>query len=481
MSIAIEELRETVDESFVGIRLNTTKVKPVHIANGLFRAILSETNSTKLLHRFVFHQKATGEIPSGHDIDSVVSDLLECEAIEPGIEPDDIAMFRRQLKRVVSADDGVFTGQMQSYSAGSSPFLSKDTVGQDAGGFVASWLEFINSPLFEQIEKCLHDETDIVTQICQPLLNDETAPFEIFADIEDLKFTKSQLKGRNKNKQWIGLEEAAQTLATNLQEHPDKLFRLRMAVLFAAFVVLRHVTSLESYYDKDKKNSPPPFLLDFGINGDLKDASKQSYSRCTQSIARFYSFAFGEVLKKTHTAEQLTRCKPPRYKEGIKKKIDDQGDNLWKVKRGSAKKAKNKFLIFGEAIFDILALQAEADPIRYFRGLGRRIGLLHPPKGAAVPWFRPKQDLVELMIYCCVEPGESIELITLCEHMYRRFGILVGGGTLDESVLESNGIYTWDRDSLNENVAAFSFSLVDHGFATQLADGVMKVSLEVLV
>jgi hypothetical protein len=481
MSIAIEELRKTVDGSFVGIRLNTTKVKPVHLANGLFRAILGKTASTRLLHRFVFHQEATGEIPPGHDLDSVISDLLDCEAIEPGIDPEKIAAFRRQLKQVVSADNGVFTGQMQSYSAGAAAFLSKDTVGQDAGGFVASWLQFIGSPLYKQIEQCLHDQTDIVSQLCQPLLTNETEPFEIFANIEDLKFTESQLRVRNKNTQWAGLEKAAETLASNLQIHPDKLFRLRMTVLFSAFVVMRHVSSLESYYDKEKSNSPPPFLLEFGFNGNLKDASKQSYSRCTQSIARFYSFAFGEVLKKTHTADQLMRCSPPRYKEGTKKKVDEQGDNVWKVKRESAKTAKNKFLLFGEAIFDILALQAEADPIRYFRGLGRRIGLLHPPNGGTVPWFRPKHDLVELMIYSCIEPNESLELSFLCERMYERFGILVGGGATDESVLESNGIFSWDRDSLAENSTAFSSALVDHGFATQLADGVLKVSLEVMV
>ena len=129
MSIAIEELMEVVDETFVGIRLNTPKVKPVHIANGLFRAVLGETNSTKLLHRFVFHQKArTGEIPAGHEIDLVMNDLLELEALEPGVESDDVAAFRRQLKRIVSADNGVFTGQMQSYSAGASSFLSRDTI-----------------------------------------------------------------------------------------------------------------------------------------------------------------------------------------------------------------------------------------------------------------------------------------------------------------------------------------------------------------
>jgi hypothetical protein len=368
---------------------------------------------------------------------------------------------------------------MQSYSAGSSAFLSKDSIGQDAGEFVASWLTFVASPLREQIEACINDQTDIVSQICLPLLNDETTSFDISVDIETLKFTRSQLKGRSKSRHWRGFESAATTLGQHLETHPDKLFRLRLVVMLSSVIVMRHVASLETYYDKDKDEAPP-FLLDFGVNGDLRDAAKQSYSRCTQSIARFYAFAFGQELKRTHSAEQLTKCTPPRYKEKKTSKVTAHGDTIWKLKKEAAKRSRNKFECYGEAVFDILSLYANANAISYFKNLGWRSGLIHPKSGAAVPWFRPKQVLVELLVYCCVEPGESLEISKLCERLWQRFGILVGGGQVDEEVLQANSIYSWDRDSLRENTIAFGQSLVDHGFATELADGVMKVSMEVV-
>ena len=140
MSIEIKELRDNVDRAYVGIRLNTDKVKPVHIANGLFREASESIADTKLLHRFVFDQTNKGVVPKGHALDDLLEDLGDAESLESGIENSEISKFRRQLKKVVSADDGVFTGQMQSYSAASTAFLSKDTVGQDAGGFFVAWL-----------------------------------------------------------------------------------------------------------------------------------------------------------------------------------------------------------------------------------------------------------------------------------------------------------------------------------------------------
>ena len=476
MSFAIEELRRQVDERYVGIRLNTTKVKPVHIANGLFRCVTSQTRSTKLIHRFIFHQTAKGEVPRGHELESVLGSLIASGSIEKSIDSEFVGVFRRQLKRVLSADDGIFTGQMQSYSAGNSAFLSKDTVGQDAGEFIASWLEYVKSPLFKLIHDSLEASDDIVTQICQPLLENERIPYDSPWQFSDLEFASTHLKGRTRRGPWGGLESAASTLAAHLELHPDKLFRLRMAVIFSSLAVMRHISSLESYYDSSVHEAVVPFVLD---TGNLRNAAKQSYSKCTQSIARFYAIAFGEVLKRTYSAVSLSKCQPPKYKDGTQQKSDVQGASIWKLKREEAMSAKNKFRVFGEAVFDILGVQkTSADPIRYFRGIGRRIGLLHPPNGVAVPWFSAKHDLSELLVFCCVNVGETIEFPEFCNRLWSRFGIVVGGGELDEQILDDSGIYNFDRNALRENQKAFGSTLVDRGLASELADGVMKVSLK---
>ena len=40
MSLDVKRLGQDVHRLFVGVHLNTDKVKPVHIANGLFRTLL---------------------------------------------------------------------------------------------------------------------------------------------------------------------------------------------------------------------------------------------------------------------------------------------------------------------------------------------------------------------------------------------------------------------------------------------------------
>ena len=479
MSIEIKELRDSVDRAYVGIRLNTDKVKPVHIANGLFREASESIADTKLLHRFVFDQTNKGVVPKGHALDDLLEDLNDVESLESGIENSEISKFRRQLKKVVSADDGVFTGQMQSYSAASTAFLSKDTVGQDAGGFFVAWLEHIKSGLLEQIQECLESSEDVISVMCSPLLSEDNDDWERSVEVDELKFASSHLRKSAKSSHWTGLKLASETLAEHLHHQPDKLFHMRLVVSFASLVVLRHVAALESYYVKDAKL--PPFLLDFGMGNGLKEASKQSYSRCRSSISRFYAYAFGQELKRTHSVQDLSKCRPPVYADGNNTKLTQQGNAIWKLKKASIGSAKNKYNAFGEAIFDMLALNANATAIQYFKGLGGRIGLLHPKKGAAVPWFRPSPDLIELLLYCCLEPDEPpVELSELCNRFEERFGVLTGGGQNDEEILESNAIYSWDRDALSENVSNFKKLLIANGFATELADGITTVSTGVL-
>jgi len=86
-----------------------------------------------------------------------------------------------------------------------------------------------------------------------------------------------------------------------------------------------------------------------------------------------------------------------------------------------------------------------------------------------------------LLVYCGIEPGEPpLELCEMCNRLEERLGVLTGGGQNDEEILESNAIYSWDRDALNENVTNFKNLLIANGFATELADGITTVSIGVL-
>src|SRR5207248_8186409 len=60
---------------------------------------------------------------------------------------------------------------------------------------------------------------------------------------------------------WEGLVEAAGTLSLHLSAHPNKLFRLRLAVLFSSYVLVRHLANLEVCYVPKARNAVLPFLL----------------------------------------------------------------------------------------------------------------------------------------------------------------------------------------------------------------------------
>ncbi len=438
MTFAIEELKTKVDREYVGIRLNTEKVKPVHIANGLFRSLLGKIPSTDLLYRFVFYQTHKGIVPKGHDVDSLLTDLRDLDAITGSVSTDEVKAFRIALKRLLSADNAVYDKQMQSYSTGNHAFVTRDTVGQDAGEFIASWLSHVRSPLAKVICTALADDNDILSMLCKPLLEhstDHTSAYDTDVDVTKLRCASQSFKGRGKLPMWTGMEAAAATLSEHLRNHPDKLFRLRMSVLFAGIVVLRHVTLLERYYDDPSTAPPLPLLIDFdsGSSSRLTGAAKQSFARCTQSIARFYAAAFGVELKKIYSAADLMKLGAPTYKEGQKKKRDDDAAvQIWNLKRHAASESRDKFRLFGEAAYDILAVQAESDPIKFFRGLGRRIGILYPPHGVAIPWFSAKQDLIELLVCCTVAPNEVVLIPELCKRLWDRFGIVVGGTDSDQ-------------------------------------------------
>ena len=78
----IEEMRLAIERDFVGFSPSTTGVKPVHIANGLFRTVVDGAYPAAFLNQFVFSETVKGEIPHGHDLDTIYETLEEDNKID---------------------------------------------------------------------------------------------------------------------------------------------------------------------------------------------------------------------------------------------------------------------------------------------------------------------------------------------------------------------------------------------------------------
>lgn len=472
LMIRLEEYREKVDSKYVGLQPDTRSIKPVHIANGLFRGLLGKVSDTARLNRFVVERKADGTVPRGHAMAEIMTWLPSL--IEATPDETSLSALRSLYREVVDADSGVFLHKddMESYSAGFEAFVSADRIGQSAGEFIAVWLESIRSPLADVIVSALADVADPVSALCAPWFGATSTYVVPFSINDSPALAQRALQSHS----FEGARAAADTLAMHLESHPNKLSRLRRATLFASLIVIRHLFNLESYYVSNI--AQPPMLLAFCEADEIRSASLMSFTHCTAGMTRFYAWALGgELEQRFDSVDQIALDGPPVYKG--KQPVPDEVKDLWEGALAEADVNPPNFQVLGQALYDIMALQAEADPIFYVRRLGHRTGVLWPPDN-----FRPAKyfvfhpDVLDVVVRSCVGPGESVGLQELQTRMWNRWGMVVGGRSDDIRILLNSGIYQADTTALAENRNAFASKLVDLEFATLLADGVLKVKVE---
>ena len=165
-----------------------------------------------------------------------------------------------------------------------------------------------------------------------------------------------------------------------------------------------------------------------------------------------------------------------------KKKSTSELDTLWSLAKENARICDSEdeaLLIFGETMYDMLALEASSHPVNCVKVLGTSSGMLYPPDR-----FHPNkrfvlsQDALEMVLRSAVLPNEVLSGAELRMRLWDRFGIIVGGGSEDMRRLQSSGMLLQiDEDSLAHNFDAFASVLESMDFAEEMADGILQIRL----
>lgn len=484
----IKTTRDTIEKQYIGFSPNTTNVKPAHLANGMFRVLLQARYDTNRLFCFVYMTLKDGSPLLGSEPQTIYDQLVESGHINAKeVSVQQVGALRTALRKIVSADKAVYVGKaprtatqaldrMDSYSAGTAPFVSSDRIGQDGGEFLASWLQR-EAPAFTDVYRdALNQVDDPITILAAPLLDSEnlsqhTVDFSSTIGLNDtcppeLRHGMSRLGA------------AAERLASHLNAHPNKLARLRMGMLLGSFLLIRYLADLEHLYRPDTARGRPIFLLDFSTSDDhpIRAASQRSYVFVCQAMTRFYTWMFAQYLVQEFPIDDLVGM--PSY-SGKKKTADLQViAEIWQAAVEEHRDAVDPYHVYGQAVYDILAILAEATPVQYIRQIGIRCGFFSPPYNLQpTKQMATRQDMLEVLIRSVANQGDMLTLNDLQDRLWESFGIVIGGRSNDLDLLINAGIYQADSQALEQNQTAFVRHLRDLSFARLLADGVLEVQV----
>lgn len=486
--IYLRDARKAVDKEYVGFPPNGSSIKPVHIAGGSLRCIYGEYNRTMNIKRMALVSDAKGNIPSGNEADTVYSRLSENEKIEDSISENAVESMRNVMQRLLSADKGVYVVKglkdgMISYSAGSKYFLTGRAMYEDAGEFIGSIIRGYCPELAEYIKALLSKGNDPITLLFEPVLD---ADMEVFADQGQYEEVPA-FKGLKAGAQWFtkGLRDGGLCLLDNFEHHPNPLTQLRIFNFFCIISLIRYMTLLESFYCGENAR---PLLLDFsGKSPSLSSVarmSEMSYTQMYKSINRFYAWGYAEWLKKQgYTKDDLIKSQTPIYEKGksVSKASKEELEALWTLAKERAVNLDETsvYLTFGETMYDMLALEASSHPVTYIRALGTSAGMLYPPdKLHPNKRFMVSQDILEMLLRCCVKSGEVISGMEIRQRLWDRFGIIIGGSQFEMDKLKSSGmILQTDEDALEDNFSMFAATLESMDFAEVMADGILQIRM----
>lgn len=142
--VGTKELLESVYDEEFGFRLTNFSIKPVHVANGLARALSARTYDTtavmRLVRRYVRNQRL-GVDEERYPNAEILSDYSTAFAAPKAQEPDALRVTRlRSLAFDVLAADGAVFPTTQSFTLSNERFITTDPSDVRMGLFLSRLL-----------------------------------------------------------------------------------------------------------------------------------------------------------------------------------------------------------------------------------------------------------------------------------------------------------------------------------------------------
>jgi hypothetical protein len=489
---------DTLDAVFdldVGWRPVSGTIKPVHIANGLFRSLLRVQYPLETAVAFLRPDNGQEERTYEHLVQKTQNPRYAAFS-DPTRKPK-FEQLREFARGLLAADRAVFpSADHSSFSLTCRELISRDNNDRNVGAFAAGLLRGKdgNGRLSKLVMTWLPEKeqapADPVTALAWPLLSCEPQLLD--------GHEPNALRQNPKAAQIVGLlEQAANQLADHEATHSNRLAGLQRTVHFSILGLLAHAQALSANGDLAKR---PPLLLTACA---AKDSGLARASE--ESLARFF-IAFEDHLVQ-QLRVRLDRNDPVRYGsrksederlelpaqrrdsvarffEGIagykdapvNKKLLNQRLECWQ--RVSRLRGKDDAaLVMADTLVECYLTENKGgNPKAFLQGLACRAGLIYPyfEGRSAQKRLRPTVEMLEVLVKSCTSPSRPVPDQEFLDALWSTFGLLTGGRPDDALILKDASIEV-GFEELSSNWDAMVTRLADIGLARRYPDNISYI------
>lgn len=517
----ISKILNAVYDTSVGWRPATGAIKPVHIANGLFRELLGgQYYSISELLAFVvpYASKKTRLPDPKRTYCYLVNEISDPRyaAFKDERYKERFERLRDFTRGLVGTDNAVFPQEhLTSFTLTCPQMISTDTFDREVGRFMSYILRgkegdgLLGTHVLELLKE---DPSDPITFLVSPLLN------------RDPKYTStksekcSPFTNKNLGLFFANIEKAGNNLCAHEKQQGNRLATLQRVVHFACVSLLSYTQAL-SKNGKLENRIPLLLAMDAPKGSSLAIASEQSLSAFYDSFELWLAEQLakrileGEPLilkeegdgKKNKSVVKL----PEKSGDKVRVAVRDFFSSVIATQKGESpdrdlvnnrmsyfEQSLNRHLQQGEidtlsdeqwalVIADTIVqcyLQEydSGGPREFLQGLGRKTGIIYPhfQGRSKEKRIRPSVPILEMLVKSCCPFDNPISLPDFLDRLWETYGIIVGGRTVngsgDHELLARCGVDV-SRNDLELNTNTFIDHLVQIGLARRYPDNISYV------
>lgn len=483
--VALVEIGEALFKE-LGFYAASNSVKPLYVANGLFREVTGTVCEIEDIYDWVRGENSKKSISSKTLLERYKDIIICYQNKEDSV--DELKEIRYYLEKLFNPDSNIQAGAAFSVPNISSIWQVTSSVPaeQGIGGFLFKVLnteiEGKKSKAIDIIERSLKDDDDDITRTIKPIIvskseKERKTTRNLSTDAVDYMIAPDTILNIRKGFECL----AGNCIVESTSTSTESLLTLRRMVNYAMFSIFYYLSDINhSKYAGQRV----PLLLDAGTGmSAIINASSKSFTECKKAMEKYtVNFVCEWLIQAKVISDINDKNACEAYIKNDINVTDEVRTKLEKHFANNVQAGDLPILATAKAIQFAMYTETYSDttPSEFCNVIGAKAGLVGPSGNTNYRRLLINRFLLETIVLSCVNKEKleaGIELRELGDILRDNYNVIIGTDTdidyafLDELEIARNTPEDL-RSSLALNAQEIAEMLISLGVGKKYADGV---------